>query len=266
MSLSSILKEIETNRPNAEMDIQMGSPNTYGGRVGLKRAATEALIRLKNQYSKELLGSASFIVVTGSGKDAFTELATNDTFECFSSDPEEFFKDLVSRIDKSLFGRENTGNLFNIANRVLYDKAMELGLGSYVEMQFSDRYNSAVNSAEDLVPLIRDAISDKMGAEIVGINAASSIADRAIKKGHAALVTPILLNTNNERFALDLLNSLKRRLLPDGTYSGLTKNVFLVVAGKASKALQATPGALLIKTVNEEAVGEALTKIRTSVL
>ena len=55
MSLSTIIKEIKANRPNADMDIQLGSPNTYTGRVGLKRAATEAIKRGKIEYREALL-------------------------------------------------------------------------------------------------------------------------------------------------------------------------------------------------------------------
>jgi len=39
----------------------------------------------------------------------------------------------------------------------------------------------------------------------------------------------------------------------------------VVVAGKASKTLQALPGAFVLKTVNEQTVGETLTSIRSKI-
>ena len=256
MSLTTILKEMELNRPQAEMDVQMGNPDTYGGRVGLKRAATETLKRLRLQYRNELRNSTAFIVVTGSNRDEFTNMASSEKFECFATDPEEFFRDLTSRINPSLFGRESAKNLFNIAGNILEDKANELDIASYPMLMFSDKYNKAVNSAEEFVPLIRAAINDQVGPEIVGINAFNSILDKAIAKNHTAEVTPVVLNTSDEKFALELQTNLKK----------LTNKVFLVVAGKASKALTQPKDTLVVKNVTEDSVGEALSSIRNRIL
>lgn len=256
MSLSNVLKEIETTRPQAEMDVQMGSPATYGGRVGLKKAAIESMKRLKRQYHKELMSSTLFIVVTGSAENAFSNLASGDSFGCFSVDPDEFYKDLTSRINPSLFGRESVGNLFNIASNILEDKALELDINSYPVLRFSDKYNTGVKNAEDFTAVIKNAINDQVGSEIVGVSAINSIVDKAIEKKHSATVTPLLLSTSDEKFALDLQKNLKR----------LTSKVFLVVAGKAPKTLHGAEGAISVKTVTEESVGEALSTIRSKVL
>jgi hypothetical protein len=256
MSLTTILKEMETNRPNAEMDVHLGTETTYGGRVGLKWAATETLKRLKLDYRNELMASTVFIIVTGAGRDQFTELASNEAFGCFSTDPEELYKDLASKINPTLFGREGVRQLFNIAGNLLEDKALELDIDSYPMLQFNDKYNRAVGNVEDFASVIKSAINDQVGSEIVGINAIHSIVDKAIGKNHAALVTPLVLNTSDEKFALDLQNNLKR----------LTPKVFLVAAGKASKDLNKTKDVVLVKTVSEESVGEALGTIRSKIL
>ena len=255
MSLSNILKEMEINRANAEMDVSMGSPETYGGRIGLKKAATETLKRLRLQYRSELTGSAIFILVTGSNKDLFSEIASQEKFECFSADPEDFYKDLASRINPSLFGRESIRHLFNIAGNLLEDKAMELDIASYPMLMFNDKYNTAVSNAEEFARVLKAAVNDQVGSEIVGINAINSIVDKAISKGHSASVTPVILNTSDEKFALDLQNNLKR----------LTTKVFLVVAGKASKTVTGTKEALVVKNVTEESVAEALSSIRNKI-
>lgn len=265
MSLNTILEEININRPQANLDLQIGNAQTYGGRLGLKRAATEAMKRLTLDYRKELMESTVFIIVTGSLKETFSELAASEEFGCFSADPEAFYKDIASRIDPSLFGRESAGNLFNIASNILYDKCMELDMGSYLDIQFSEKYNSAVNSPEDFVQLIKAAVNDRTGSEVVGLNAIYSIVDSAIERNHAAPITPVVLSTSDEKFALDLAKNLKKHTLVDGTGRGLTRNVFLVVAGKASKEIQKTPGAVLLKTATTESVGEALTTIRNNV-
>src|ERR1035437_5465707 len=108
MSLTTILKEMDTNRPQAEMDVLMGSPETHGARIGMKRAGVEAMERLRLEYRNELMTSTTFIVVTGGSKDTFTQLASSEAFGCFTADPEDFYNNLASRIDPSLFGREGT--------------------------------------------------------------------------------------------------------------------------------------------------------------
>ena len=275
MSLTTILKEMETARPNAEMDVQLGSPNTYRGRLGLKNAATETLKRLTDQYRDELMKSTVFIVVTGAAKDEFANLASADTFGCFSTDPEHFYKDLATRVDpaKKLYGRESVQGLFNIAGNVLYDKAMELGLDSYNMLSFSDKYNSAVNNVDDFTQLIKRAINDQVGPEIVGINAVHLVTQEAIKKNHSAPVTPVILNTSDEKLALELHKNLKL-LKPKKFGVGgnaisadkLPPNSFLVVAGKASKALTDAKDAIKVKKVDETSVSEALATIRNKIL
>jgi hypothetical protein len=271
MNLENILKEMDLNRANAEMDVTLGSPNTHGGRIGLKRAATETMRHLKLDYRNELMESTVYIVVTGSERDSFNALASSETFGCFTADPDEFYKNLTSRINPTLFGREGARQLFNIAGNVLEDKMMELDIGSYNMLQFNEKYNRAVNNAEDFVPIIREAINDKVGAEIVGINAVHSILDSAIARKHSDLVTPVLLNVTDEKFALDLYKGLpelvKHGVLTNAQYEAKKKNkAFLVVAGKASKTLRSTEGVVIVKTVNESSVGEALESIRNKIL
>jgi hypothetical protein len=255
MSLKSILKEIETNRPNAEMVVETGNPLTLGGRTGLKRAAVEATKRLRTDYRNALLTQTAFILVTGPHRNEFSELASNENFGCFSADPEEFFKDLTSKISPTLFGREGTRQLFNIAGRILEDKMGDLDIGSYPMLAFSEKYNSSSATPSDFTALIRNAIVDQVGSELVGINAVHSIVDSAIAKNHSDPVTPVVLNTSDEKFALDLQKNLKR----------LTSRVFLVSAGK-SESLKNNKDVMTVKKVSEETVGEVLSNIRNKIL
>ncbi len=259
MSLSNLLKEIESNQVNANIDLndkKKVPPATYGGHKGLKVAAIENIRRLKIDYRNKLLSSTVFIVVTGPAKDEFAQLASNETFGCFSADPDALFKEMTSKIDPTLFGREGVNHLFGIASRVLEDKANELDITSYPMLMFNEKYNKAVRKAEELVPLLRAAVVDQVGSELVGLNAIYSLVDQAIEKKHEAEVTPVVFNTSDEAFALDLSKNLKR----------LSKSVFLVVAGKLPKTLVKLDGVIPVKTVNEESVGQALSSIRSKVV
>lgn len=250
MSLVNILSEIKKNLPLAEAIVDNEPGTTYRGRVGLKKAAIETVSRLKNDYRKELLSSTFFIVVTGPAQEQFAQLASNPAFECFCSDPESLYKELASKVEPTLYGREGTRHLFGIASNALYDKAMELNIDSHNMLQFSEKYNMGVKNANDFASLLKAAMNDQVGSEIVGLNAVYSLVDKAIENGHSARVTPVLLNTPDEKFALDLLQNLGR----------LKTKTFLVVAGKPSKTLN-VKDAVVVKNVNEESVGEALAAI-----
>jgi len=262
MNLSNILNELEKNRPNADLELQTGNPSTYGARLGIKRAATEAVKRLTIDYRNELLTSAVFIVTTGKDRDQFNELASSDVFGCFSSDPTSLFKELTSKIDTKLYGRESTRALFGMVANALWDKAIDLDIAQYDPLSFNEKYNRGVANVEELTDLVKSAFLDQVGSEMVGINAVHSIAQNAIDKKHTGSTTPVILSTSEEKFALDLYQNLKRHRLPDGTYRGLSDKVFLVVAGKGSTNLKGAKDSILVKNVSEETVGEALATVR----
>ena len=255
MSLSTILKEIAVHKPSADLELNMEHPNTYRARLGQKRAAEEAILRLKREYKENLLKSTAFILVTGALKDSFVELASNPKFESFTANPEALFEEIADQVSPptvkpSLYGREGVKSLFSIAQNVLRDKATDIGIVEYPSFAFNDRYNSGVQTKEDFTAILKAAIVDQVGSEIVGIHAVNAITDKAIERGHAGSVTPIILGTSDEKFALNLLNSLKN----------LKAKTFLVTAGKVSKGLQGS-GAIAVKTVTEENVAEALLTI-----
>jgi hypothetical protein len=252
MSLSKIVEEIKTIKPFAEENVESGPYETMNARRGRKNQSIERLKQLKRQYRIELLESAAFIVVTGEKRDAFTSIAT-EGFKCFFANPNEFYEDLASRIPEVLYkGRATPTDLFDILGRHLYDKTMELDISEYNQLVFRQGYRAVIESRDDLVSLIRTAINEQMGSEIVGIQAATSLVSTAVEQGHKSLVTPIILSTDNEKLALDLAGSL-RKLHALG--------VFTVVAGKGTKALRALPGVISVKDPTAENVEKALTDI-----
>lgn len=245
MSLAKTMEEIKKVKPYAEEDVDTGPRETMAGRRGRKNQAVEQLKILKREYRLKLLESAAFIVVTGSAAEEFTKIAT-ESFGCMSTDPDTFYKDLADRIPAALYnGTETVSNLFDVIGRHLEDKAGELDINGYPQLIFKQEYRTTLKNKNDLLNLIRTAINDKVGPEIVGIQAASSLLDKAIASEHGKKVTPIILATDNEKLAIDLEGSLNR-LHPRG--------VFLVVAGKGTKALKAVSGMISVKEPTNETV------------
>lgn len=252
MSLSKIVEEIKTIKPYVDEDVTVGPVETLNGRRGRKNQAIERMKQLKRAYRTELLESAAFIIVTGEKAKEFTSTAV-EGFKCLSADPNEFYNDLANRIPEVLYkGKASPLDLFDILGRHLEDKMNELEGSEYNQIVFRQSYRATINSKEDLVGLIRTAINDQVGAEIVGIQAVTSLVNQAIDRGHKSLVTPIILETDSEKLALDLASNL-RKLHPLG--------VFTVIAGRGTKALKALPGVISIKEPTSESVEAALTTV-----
>ena len=254
MSLHKIVEEIKKVRVFANEDVSSGPSETLNGRRGRKAQAIEQLKRLKRDYKKELLRSAVFIVSTGEDQDKFSQAATDD-FACFAADSDEFYKDLAGRVPPTLYlGKEGVSNVFDVLGRHLEDKMMELDINEYNQLIFKAHHAQVVKSADEFTQVIKDAINQQIGSEIVGIQAIQSLLDKAVEKNHAAQITPVVLNTKDENFALSLMKDLQR----------LNPKVFLVVSGNASAEIKAVEDAQVLDEASKKNVGAVLTKIKKS--
>jgi len=252
MNLSRILEEIKTLQPFADENVEQGPVETMGGRRGRKNQAVERLKTLKQEYRQGLLDTAIFIVVTGEKREAFTSLATSK-FGCFEANPNALYENLATRLEPAFKqSRESVPNLFDILGRHLEDQAQMLGIIAYPQLIFRSEYQVTVDGRAGLVDLIRRAINDQVGSEMVGIQAAYDITPVAVAANHGARTTPIILSTDNVKLALDLEKTLGR-LKP--------KAKFLVVSGKGTKELKAVPGVVMVKDPSEEEVEKVLKEI-----
>lgn len=252
MSLSQVLTEIKSLKQFAEEDVQSGPLETLNARRGRKNQAIERLKLLKREYSKDLLRSAIFIVSSGAGRESFAQLAV-EKYGCFSTEADTFYSDLSNRVPPALYmGKEGVSNIFDVLGRHLEDKMGELDIREYNQLLFKADYAGTLTSPEQFKKLVTRAVNKQIGAEIAGIQAVASLVDEAIEREHAKPTTPIILSTDDEQLALELLKDLER----------LTPRVFLAITGKSTKALKSVDGALIIREATEETVESALTEIR----
>lgn len=255
MSLSSILEEIKQATLFAEEDVESGPLETLRGRRGRKTQAINSLTTLKQDYKRELFRSIVFIVVTGEKRQEFATAA--EGFKCFTADTNTFYKDLASRIPASLYeGKESVSGMFDIVGRHLEDKAREIGIVGYPQLIFRQEYRQTIKNKDDMTLLIKQAVNDQVGSEVVGIQAVESITSTAIRSGHSAKITPVILSTDDDKLALDL-NKTLTRLNPRGLY--------LVVAGKGSKLTKTAVGAISVKDPTSESVESVLKTISGNV-
>jgi hypothetical protein len=250
--LAELIEEIKKTKPLADENLETGHYTTLNARRGRQARAIETMKELTEKYSQKLLQGTVFILTAGALKDEFTAMAT-EKYQYFSADPEVFYKDLLKQIHPNLY-TSGPSNIFDVLGRILENKMLELGVLEYPQPQFKNAYQRGIKGEADVLQLVKDIINDQVGGEIAGVAAVRSLVPAAIKQGHNKRVTPLILNTSDEKLTLSLTKALTE----------ITPFVFLVVAGKASKAFK-LPGAVTIKDVTVESVEAALKTIGDSV-
>lgn len=241
MSLSEVLEEIKRVRPYAEGNVEELPRETLNARRGRKAQAVESLKRLNSEYADFLRKTAAFVLVVGSKREEFTKLAT-ENFKCFSADPDFFYSDLAGRIPQSLYlGKEGMSNVFDVLGRHLYDKAVELGLGEINQIIFRQEYRRHIATKEEFLALVKQAVNEQVGSEIVGYQAIDNLTNVAIDKNHNAKITPILLTTGDEKFALTVVRDLNK----------ISTRTFIVAAGEVSAAVHGSGTFTLEEPTNE---------------
>jgi hypothetical protein len=251
MSLQTVLAEIKKAKVFADEDTNGGEASTLNARRGRKNQAIEQLKVLKRDYKQQLIQNTVFIIATGSERDEFSRTATE--LGLFVADPEAFYKDLAGRVPEVLYkGKEGVSNIFDVLGRHLEDKMMELDINEYNQLLFKAQYAQKIDSVEDFAQLIKKAINDQIGSEIVGVQAIDSLVDQAIERSHAEKYTPVVLTTNDEAFALQLSRDLER----------LTTRVFMAVAGEGNETLKNLDGALVLGDATQSSVKAAIKEMR----
>lgn len=248
MSLGIVLKKIKELEQFANEDVESGPVETLNARRGRKTQAVETIKQLQQEYASDLRQTAAFIVVTGDKSQEFSSMAT-ENFKCFSFDPNYFYLDLVNRLPQSLYvGKETVSNLFEILGRHLEDKMLEFQIvRGYPQLVFKQEYTVAINSKQEFVDLVKRALVEQIGGEIVGIQAVHELTKEAIKLEHTSKFTPILLPTTDEKFALTLRQDLAR----------ISNKVFIISAGKTSEV----EDTLEVKELNSDNVKKVLKTI-----
>lgn len=224
--------------------------------LGNIRQAKEKLNRLFMEYRKEILKSSVFLVVTGSQSEDFSKVADED-FSCFSFDAESLYRTLTDAIPPQLYqNKESSRNLLDHVSNAFEDRALQIDIIGYNAIIFKADYRKMLTSKEDALQLVKKAVNDSVGAEVVGLDAIDKASSLAIEKDFDGKVVPIVLHTKDQTLTKELTTALKR----------LTKNVFLITTGtKIEKDLKES-SLSSIKSVDKETVQKTLTKVKENVL
>lgn len=258
MNLAKTIEKMKEYKSIAETDVSEAPDATRGALQGRQREAITQLSYLRADVMMELVNSSAFVLVVGSGKDAFTTAAT-ETFGCYSSNYEGLYKDLTDKAHPSYYNnRESTASLFDVLGDHLEAKAIAMGMKSYLGITYKNSYLRTLNSKEELLSLVKTAINasadgDAAG-ELVAFHAVNAVVDKVIDSKNTNSIIPIILNGDDEKLALELVPLLKK----------MSSNVFLVTTGKPTKGSKSIAGAIQVKTPDSAGYEEVLKTIRSS--
>jgi hypothetical protein len=256
MSLKHIVDTIQAKKDLIAMEkdiINIEDPTAQRMKLGHIKRAKEDLKQLFMDYRRELQSRAAFIVVTGGKSDKFAKTAEDD-FGCFSVDAEEFYRQIADQVPEVVYkGKTANQSLFEHLMARFEDRALNIDIIGYTPMLFESKYRKVLKDKDAMIELFKIAFNDKVGSEVVGLDAIDKVSEKAVNEGFAGKTVPIVLYTKDKALVSDLLANLGK----------LTNNVFLVTTGEDldEKLLQKSTAS--VKTATKKQVEESLLKVRS---
>ncbi len=232
-------------------------PNTRRMRLGNISQAKVQLESLQLEYRRLILANAIFVLVTGDQAAKFAETAEKK-YDCFSVNAEEFYQEMVKGVPKELYvNKTASGNLLaHIANN-MEDKARSLNVLSFPALVFESKFKKMIKDDAELLRFAKTVINDKVGGEIVGLDAVSKIATKLLDSGLSGKKVPIILQVDDASIVEDIAKGLKR---------SLTRKTFIISTGSANEDKIKNISFDVIETVTAKSVEKSLVNLNKSLV
>lgn len=258
--MSTNLKELGDSIKKAQA-VASSDPGTEVNsrrmRLGNIMQAKEQLRSLSQEYRKALISRATFIVVTGGQASKFAELAEAE-FSCFSVNADDFYNEVTSKVPVQLYQNVSSSqNLFEHIASAIEDRARVLDIESYPALIFESKFKKNLKNKEEMLQLAKVAINDKIGAEIVGLDALNKVTQRVIDSDLSGKTIPIVLFTEDTSIVEDLAKGLKR---------SLSRNTFIISTGSKVDEKIKNISLSSLKSVSSESVEKSLVKIKENLV
>jgi len=250
---NNLAELIETIKKKRELaNSSPGEDRTsYNVRLGKIKRAKEDLKQLFLDYRRSIQESSAFILVTGTNAEKFASTSEED-FACFSLDAEDFYKDLIEKVPPRLYtDYSSSPAVFDYISAHFGDRALEIGIIGHSPLLFESKYKKKLNGKDDLLKLLKVAFNEKVGSEVVGLDAIDKVATKAIEREYDGKVVPIVMFSTDEELIKELSKGFKK----------VSGNVFIVSAGEVSDSIKDNSVSHMDE-VSEKSVEESLTEIR----
>ena len=254
-NLESIVKTIQETKKVAEKKFHEAPASAQTAVRGQIQRAKLDLEQLYRDYRKALQNRVIFILVTGSQTDKFVQMAEND-FECFSVDAESFYSNILDQVPTRYFNQTSSPALFEYFAAKFEDRALDIEIVGYPPLLFEQKYKKQLKGRDDVHELMKRAFNEKVGGEVVGLDAIDRVAEKAVNSEFSGKMCPIILHTKDPQLVRELEKDIKR---------AVTSNVFVVTTGAKVDKLVKDVALSNVKSINKSAVEKALLKVRESV-
>lgn len=243
------LKEVAESDPGHNVQ-------TRRVKLGHIRQAKEKLELLYMEYRRQIQSNCLFIVATGENASKFAEKASSD-FQCFSFNADIFYESILSEVPPRVYMDQMASRSFfeHLANR-FEERAMEIDIVGYPPLYFDAVYKKKINSKEEALEMTKRAINDKIGSEVVGLDAIEQASKKAVNEGFEGKIIPIVLFSEDETLIKEMLQGLPR----------INRNVFLVSAGKKVQEDLQTKSINSMVKVTEESIKKTLLKVKENLI
>lgn len=252
--IEQIVNDIEKKKIIATSNPGENSMN-YSTKVGKIKRAKIDLEDLYLDYRKEVQLRSLFIIVTGSKAKEFAKIAEEE-FYCFQLDSNGFYEGLIEDVNERLYANQSaSSSLFDILGKTLEERAMSIGILGYPALIFESKYKKILSGKEDLLALLKKAFNEKVGIEMLGLDAVERATKLAINSEQKEKKTlkkfPIVMVTEDETIVKDLAKGL----------SFVSNNVHIVGAGAVKDKKLKQNFITSITTSTKATVEKSLVKI-----
>jgi hypothetical protein len=252
--LKTILKDYQTQKKIANIDLSDVPPQAYSGRLGKVKRAKENIAALEEDYLGAVRNNCLFILATGEKTDDFAQIAEEE-YGCFTLGSDDFYNELISDLSDRLYVNKTlTPAIFDIVGRKIEEMALELGIQSYPFLAFEQKYKKNTANKKELMEVVRQAINDKIGAEMVGLYSTFVVAKKALDEEFDAKVIPIVLKVE-EAQVQELAQSLNR----------MFGNIFMIDLGIEDESLK-NKAFQKIDSINKTNIKKTLVSIKKSMV
>lgn len=254
-NLQVVMKQIKKVKEVAEQD-----PGTdvlvRRQRLGKKRQAMEKLKDLYTSYRKEISQNCLIMLVSGTESEKFAEIASAD-FSCYSFKADDFYSKILDQVPSKVYmGRVASHEFFDHISARFEDRAREIDIIGYSPLYFDAKYKKSMKTREDSLNIVKRAMNEKVGSEVVGLDAIEQVSIKTVNEGFAGKVVPIVIHTQDETLTEELIGGLAR----------ITNKLFLINSGKSENKNLINKSISDIKKVTKKNVEETLIKIKKQIV
>jgi hypothetical protein len=249
MKFEQIVEEIKRQRQYASDDLSDATPQTLTSRKSRKEIANLRLEDLYFNYRQEMRSRFLVVLVVGGKIDEFEAAVSGTDAKMDSLEGEALYSNLASKLDIRLLERgENAAYVLDVASRYLEEIASEIGVASYGQIIYKNKYQGRVDSKDKAKELIQQAVKEQVGSDMNSLFLLDTASRLAFSNDFGGKLFPVMIKVRSEENLKDLSSSL----------SSLGNKVIVLATDDSLDV----PNSIKVEGLDEKSVLSALKKVK----